>query len=340
MSILRSQFRAATQGTLALAVMIVLGPAVATAWAQDTEKPKAEAKPPAPKRAPIYDTKADTNALRVAATARARRGGTRVLVMFGFNECPWCHKLHELLGNDAAIRKLARDEFTLLMVDIGAPHADELLKQCKAALSAEDLKKGVGYPFLSVLDGDGKVLTAQRTDPLEVGDHHDPEKVKAFLAKWVVEPRDARTVVSEAVAKAASDDKAVFLHFGAPWCGWCHKLDDFLARPEVAAIVARDYLDVKVDVDRMKNGKDVMEQYTHGKQGGIPWFVVLDSAGKVQSTSDGPGGNIGYPAQPEEIAHFLGMLKKTARRIEPAQLDTLRKTLEDEAARIKASSGH
>jgi thioredoxin-related protein len=338
MSVDRLLDRRASKSVVALAVLVTLGSAGAAA--QDQKSPASAAKPAAPKRTPIYDTKADTRVALAAATARAQRDATRVLVMFGFNECPWCHKLHEVLGKDAAIRKLARDEYTLLMVDIQAPHVDELLSRCKAALTAEEFKRGFGYPFLAVLDGAGKVVTAQRTDCLEVGDHHDPEKVKAFLAKWAAEPRDAHAVVAEALARAAADDRAVFLHFGAPWCGWCHKLDDFLARAEVAAIVARDYVDVKVDVDRMKNGKDVMDRYTHGKQGGIPWFVIVDSAGKPLATSDGPRGNIGYPGEPEEIDHYLGMLKTTARRIEPAQLDTLRKTLETEAARIKTGAGH
>jgi thioredoxin-related protein len=333
MTLFSSLFRNGSRSVAAWAVLAGLLPGLAAA--QDQPKPAA------PQRAPIYDTKADAHAAVKSATARARRDGTRVLVMFGFNECPWCHKLHELLGKDPAVHKLAHDEYDLVMVDIGAPHADELLGECKAALRASEMDKGFGFPFLAVLDGDGKVVTAQRTDPLEVGDHHDPEKVKAFLAKWVAKPRDASRVVSDALAKAGSDDRAVFLHFGAPWCGWCHKLDDFLARPEIAAIVARDYIDVKVDVDRMKNGKEVMDRYTHGKPGGIPWFVILDPAGKALATSDGPNGNnIGYPAEPQEIEHFLSMLESTARHPEPAQLDTIRKTLEAEAVRIKAQLRH
>jgi thioredoxin-related protein len=310
-------------------------PGLAAAQSQ-TQTPDKKAERP-----PIYDTKADAHDAVEAATARARRDGTRVLVMFGFNECGWCHKLHELLGKDAAIRKVLSDGYELVMVDINAPSADELLKTCKAALSEEDRKVGVGYPFLAVLDGAGKVITAQPTDTLEEGDHHDPALVKEFLTRWVAEPRDARTVVADALAKAASDDRLVFLHFGAPWCGWCHRLDDFLARKEIAALVARDYLDVKVDIDRMKNGKEVMERYTHGKQGGIPWFVILDPNGKALATSDGPdGNNIGYPAEPKEIDHFLSMLKKTVRHTEPAQLDTVRKALEEASERIRTRLRH
>src|SRR5262249_37854769 len=154
----------------------------------------------------------------------ARRDARRVLIMFGFNGCGWCHALHGLFDSDKDIHKLLADEYIVTMVDIQAPHADALLRECKAALSAEELQKGVGYPFLAVLDGNGRVVTAQRTDPLEEGgNHHNPAKVKAFLEKWVAPKVSASDVFEKGLAKASSEDKLVFLHFGAPWCGWCHK---------------------------------------------------------------------------------------------------------------------
>lgn len=38
-----------------------------------------------------------------------------------------------------------------------------------------------GLPVIAVLDANGKQLTTKNTEELEEGDHHDPEKVKAFL---------------------------------------------------------------------------------------------------------------------------------------------------------------
>ncbi len=133
--------------------------------------------------------------------------------MFGFETCGWCHKLHELFASDKDIRRTLSYEYALVMVDINAPGADTLLKTCKAALSPEELQKGVGYPFLSVLDSEGKVLTAQRTDPLEEGDHHNPGRVQEFLTKWAVPAKDADVVLQGALARASSEDKRVFLSF-------------------------------------------------------------------------------------------------------------------------------
>jgi thioredoxin-related protein len=291
-----------------------------------------------PSRPAIYDTKADAKEQAKAATALARRDSRRVLVMFGFNGCGWCHKLHGLFASDREIHQLLADEYVLAMVDIESPNADALLGESKAALGPEELKGGVGFPFLAVLDGEGKVVTAQRTDPLEVGDHHDPAKVRAFLEKWVAPKAVASKVFEDGLARASSEDKLVFLHFGSPTCGWCHKLDAYLAREDMGAILGREFVDVKIDLTRMKGADEVLKRYNPGASGGIPWFVFLDSKGNAIVTSDGPRGNIGYPAAPEEIEHFIGMLKKAARRLEPAQIDRIEAALKaDEAARSRAS---
>src|SRR5688572_7217604 len=110
-------------------------------------------------RPSIYDAKADAREQVRAATALARRDARRVLVMFGGDWCGWCHKLHGLFKSDPAIRDLLADEYVLVLVDTRAPHAQDLLAECKGDL------EGVGYPFLAVLDGRGEVVTRQETDP-------------------------------------------------------------------------------------------------------------------------------------------------------------------------------
>jgi thioredoxin-related protein len=322
-----------------LGAVLILAMSAGVALAQQTEATKtSKSKSPA-KQASIYDKTADATVQVEKAAERARRENKRILVMFGGDWCGWCHKLHGLFASDPEIRKTLSYEYELVMVDTQAPNAEPLLKRCKDALSQEESQRGVGYPFLAVLDASGKVITAQRTDPLEEGDHHDPKRVQAFLTRWTVQPKEAKTVVEEALSRAASEDKRVFLTFGAPWCGWCHRLSDWLAQPEVAAILDRDFIITKIDIDRMTGGKEVMNRYRTNPSGGIPWFTILDAKDKSLGTADGPAGNIGYPFQPKEIDHFLTVVKGTGRRIEDGQVDRLRKSLEEAAARIKQQSG-
>jgi thioredoxin-related protein len=293
----------------------------------------------AARRALIYDKTADAKVQVAKAVERAKHDDKRILLMFGGDWCSWCHKLHALFKTDREVAQALSNEYVLVTIDLESPNATPLLETCKEALAKEELQKGVGYPFLAVLDADGKVVTAQRTDPLEEGDHHDPKKVADFLNKWKVAPRDAKRVLEDALSRASSDDKRVLLTFGAPWCGWCHELHNWLAQPEIAAIVGRDFIVAQVDIDRMRGGKEVMKTYRPDPSGGIPWYVMLDSRGQSLATADGPDGNIGYPYKPKEIDHFLATVKGQAHRIDAGQLDRLRKSLEENAERIKKRLG-
>lgn len=157
---------------------------------------------------PIYDEDADAAAATRSAVATAAHKNKRVLVMWGGNWCGWCHKLHDLLGKDATLRRELLYEYVLVMVDSNG----------NAALAAElgaDL--GQGVPFLTVLDGAGRPLAQQETGALEVGDRHDPAKVLAFLKAHEAAPQDASAVYAAARARAAREQKRVLVRFGAPW---------------------------------------------------------------------------------------------------------------------------
>ena len=259
------QLRHILPGLGGLAMSFALACATAgIALAQAPTEDKAAAPAHAPKKPSIYDTNADARVQLTEAIARAKRQDKRVLLMFGGDWCGWCHKLHELFAANAEIRKLLSYEYELVMIADKAPHAQELMAECTKG------QNHPGYPFLAVMDASGKLLVGQETGSLEEGDHHDPKKVKDFLAKWVVEPKDAQVVLRDALARASSDDKKVFLTFGAPWCGWCHRLEDFLARPEISSILDRDFVVLKIDTDRMTGGKEVMKKFGPTIRAGFP----------------------------------------------------------------------
>ncbi len=310
------------------AALVFLGLAAVACLAEDP-KP-GQAKQPRPS---IYDKNADAKAQVSAACAKASRSNKRVLLMFGGDWCGWCRKLHDLFARDQEIHRLLSEEYELVMVDTKAPNAEALLERCAKG------QGGVGFPFLAVMDTTGDLLIGQKTDPLEEKDHHDPRKVKDFLARWVAPRQDARTVLQAALDRASAEDKKVLLTFGAPWCGWCHKLEDFLARSEIQSILARDFVVQKIDVDRMNSGQDVLKTYRPDESGGIPWTVVLDGKGTKLATSDrleGPVKNIGYPAEPKEIDAYLGMLQEQTRRITKTELARVRQELSVSGEKILA----
>lgn len=321
--------------SLALAAVALLGgraASVAAGAGADDHAPKAA-------KADIYDPAADADAQIAAAVAKAKRDDSRVLVMFGGNWCGWCHKLHALFKSDPKISHELMYEYVLVMVDTEAPNAEKWHERALAALDEQERAEAVGVPFLAVLDGDGAIVDAQATGPLEEGDHHDPAKVLAYLESQEAAPPAAADVLAEGLERAKSEDKLVFLHFGAPWCGWCHRLEDFMARPEIAEILAVDYVDVKVDTDRMAGGAELLERYRGDRAGGIPWFVLLDADGEAIVDSTGPNGNVGFPVMAEEIDHFVAMLRKAKRRMTAEQIDAVERALRANGEQVRTQLG-
>jgi quinoprotein glucose dehydrogenase len=129
-----------------------------------------------PKRPPIYNEKADAKADIEAALALAKREHKRVLLKFGGNWCGWCYKLHDVFTHDPAVADVLSHGFVVVLVDVNSNR--KLLEHY-----APDEQRP-GFPYLVVLDADGKVLKNQQTDMLEEGPKHNPAKVKAFLVKW------------------------------------------------------------------------------------------------------------------------------------------------------------
>ncbi len=132
-------------------------------------------------RPSIYDESAD-GAKQVSDTlAVAKKEHKHVLLQFGANWCGWCHKLHKLFETNKAIAEELKTNYVVVMIDVNKEHNKEI-----------DTKYGhpmrFGLPAIVVLDEDGEQLTTQDTGKLEQGDHHDPEKVMAFLKQWAPKP--------------------------------------------------------------------------------------------------------------------------------------------------------
>lgn len=300
--------------------LLAQDPAPATPPAPTAPATKVAAKK---QETPVYDEKADARQQVAAALAKAKKENQRVLIQWGANWCGWCKWLAATMKSDREVSHELLYEYQVVHVDVGKfdKHMD-LAKELGAEFKA--------IPFLTLLDADGKPLVQQNTEPFETKvdgkDGHDPKKLVAFLKEHAAKPLVAKDVLAAGLAQAKQSGKRVFLHFGAPWCGWCHRLENWMARPEVAALLAKDFVDVKIDNDRMTGGEDAYQaqlQAAGQKASGIPWFVFLDGEGKLLAHATGPKGNVGFPYQPEEVEHFGTMLKAAKQNLSDAEIAAL-----------------
>ncbi len=264
-------------------------------------------------REPIYDESMDARAAIEAAVAKAGADNRRVLIQWGGNWCGWCYKLHDLFSTNEEIAQVLQYEYEVVMIDSNTNEA--LAKSMDVDFE--------GVPYLTVLDGSGKKLTDQETGALEIGDRHDPAKVLGFLNKWKAQPLDAEVELKSAVARAKAEGKAVFVDFSTVWCGWCRKLDAYLHTESIAQILEPHFVVLTIDQERMTNGQALRNRLSKGEGGGVPWFAFVGEDGEVIATSNGPNGNIGFPAEPEGQVHFKSMLAKAAPEITPEQQDAL-----------------
>jgi hypothetical protein len=90
--------------------------------------------------------------------------------------CGWCYLLHDVVTQNEPLAAIAKNGFVLVLVDI------DTNQQLFHQYVPKDAQRG--FPHLTVLDADGKVLKNQETDALEDGPKYDLGKVRAFLAHW------------------------------------------------------------------------------------------------------------------------------------------------------------
>jgi len=145
-------------------------------------------------------------------------------------------------------------------------------------------------------------------------------------------PLPAKTVIDQAVKTAKAENKTVFVHVGASWCGWCRKLEHMLDSKEVGPIFAAHYVLVPLDAMEEPEKKSLENPGVDsvlkalGLQGGPPMYAFLDADGKEIATSQvmpPDNGGIGYPAVPAEFKAFDELLKKTAPRMTDAERATI-----------------
>lgn len=136
----------------------------------------------------------------------------------------------------------------------------------------------------------------------------------------IVNAQTATEILTKAQNQAKVENKNVFLIFHASWCGWCKKMEKNMDDPLVKSYFDANYVKTFMTVQERaekKNletpGGDAVNEKLRGKDQGLPFWVILDSEGKVLEDSRVNGENIGGPASEEEVNQLITKLETTSK---------------------------
>jgi thioredoxin-related protein len=150
----------------------------------------------------------------------------------------------------------------------------------------------------------------------------------------------AESLMAQARTQAKAEGKNVLIIFHASWCGWCKRLDEFMAKEEFKPIFDENFVTIHLTVlerkDKMQDenpGAMEVMAWLGGKGAGLPFFGITDAEGRkiINSMRPVPGNesglNTGFPATKEEVAYFIEIMKKAAKKVTPEQLNAIRTEL-------------
>jgi len=135
----------------------------------------------------------------------------------------------------------------------------------------------------------------------------------------------AAELLANGLAAAKKDGKQVFLIFGSPTCGWCKYFDKFHTDAEVARIVGKYFVLVKVDIVTNPGGEEMYKKY--GSDRGVPAWTLLNPDGKGIGDSGDGRDNVGFPYEEKEVAHYLKAIRAAAPKLTEAEVDLLMRKL-------------
>jgi thioredoxin-related protein len=126
----------------------------------------------------LYHPDADAMKEIQEAIITAQTSEKHVLIQVGYNQCPWCVKLHQFIRNHHEIDSLIQADFVVLKVNYNKENRNH------AAMQFLGYPQRFGFPVLVVLDEKGNRIHTQNTAYLEKKQSYDPKEIISFLKAW------------------------------------------------------------------------------------------------------------------------------------------------------------
>lgn len=114
------------------------------------------------------------------------------------------------------------------------------------------------------------------------GELMSQEKVKLYDPAL-----DGMNQINQAVSKARSQGKHVWVQYGGNWCSWCIRFDAFCkADTAIMKIINTSYVPVKLNYSPENKNEAANRYLGNPVRFGFPVFIILDGNGKVLHIQD------------------------------------------------------
>jgi beta-lactamase regulating signal transducer with metallopeptidase domain len=174
------------------------------------------------------------------------------------------------------------------------------------------------------LDASGKEL-GQITIDISEGDAND--QAARFVEKHSPPVFDAWQKWNEAFALAKKTNRRVWVRISQRYCGPCFRLNNWL--DDHRTMLEKEFVLLKIDDVRDKNGVEVARVITGDKPYGVPFFAFYDADQNMLIDSSGPTGNIGSISGYEGKRHFRKMLQKVKQTLSDEEIERIVGSVED-----------
>jgi thioredoxin-related protein len=123
-----------------------------------------------------YDPKRDAAADIQDAIKEAQRTHKRILLEVGGQWCSWCHTLDGFFETHRELTEFRDRNFVTMKINFSEENENKEVLSRYGEIPS--------FPYIFVLESDGKLLLAKNTGDLESGKSYDLEKLTAFLKHW------------------------------------------------------------------------------------------------------------------------------------------------------------
>jgi len=110
------------------------------------------------------------------AVAEAKRSHRRILLEVGGEWCIWCHRLDDFFAAHPDLTSVRDKNFVTVKINFSEENPNKEVLSRYGPIS--------GYPFIFVLDSDGKLVRSQETGVFEEGKSYVEERLMTFLNHW------------------------------------------------------------------------------------------------------------------------------------------------------------